>query len=252
MAHKKWTPEKLRRESSYWRSCLLITAAQLDLFGWLGNREKSPAAVAAHFGGDAQGWEIFLNALCGMGLLRKRAERFSNTAFALRYLGRAEATVLLPAYDAWDIWGGLASSLITGKRPKTQKPFVSDRAKAERLLRGLHLHAQQIAPYLIEKLPLTGCRTLLDVGGGLGIALLILRISAYESGMFHQSKKEGIARGTAIGDKMRANLFAYREADDPWLREMRHKPVADLNHPGDTPWAFVMKAGGSEPSRLLL
>ena len=24
-------------------------------------------------------------------------------------------------------------------------------------------------------------------------------------------------------------------------------PVADLNHPGDTPWAFVMKAGGSEP-----
>jgi len=33
------------------------------------------------------------------------------------------------------------------------------------------------------------------VGGGLGIALLVLRISAYESGMFHQSKKEGIARG---------------------------------------------------------
>jgi MFS family permease len=33
------------------------------------------------------------------------------------------------------------------------------------------------------------------VGGGLGIALLILRISAYESGMFHQSKQEGVARG---------------------------------------------------------
>jgi len=33
------------------------------------------------------------------------------------------------------------------------------------------------------------------VGGGLGIALLILRISAYESGMFHQSKKEGVKRG---------------------------------------------------------
>jgi 2-polyprenyl-6-methoxyphenol hydroxylase-like FAD-dependent oxidoreductase len=32
-----------------------------------------------------------------------------------------------------------------------------------------------------------------------------------------------------IGDKMRANLFAYREADDPWLREMRHKPVETMN-----------------------
>ena len=32
-----------------------------------------------------------------------------------------------------------------------------------------------------------------------------------------------------IGNKMRANLFAYREADDPWLREMRHNPVETMN-----------------------
>ncbi len=33
----------------------------------------------------------------------------------------------------------------------------------------------------------------------------------------------------AVGDKMRANLFAYRAADDLWLREMRHKPVETMN-----------------------
>jgi SAM-dependent methyltransferase len=168
MAGKKWNLERLRSESSYWRSCILITAAQFDLLGWIGEVEKSPRAVAAHFGGHAVAWEMFLNALCGMGLLRKRAEKFSNVQFSSRYLSGAGANFLLPNYDAWDTWGGLASSLITGKRPRSQKPFVSDRAKAKRLLRGLHLHAQQIAPYLIEKLPLTGCRTLLDVGGGLG------------------------------------------------------------------------------------
>ena len=32
-----------------------------------------------------------------------------------------------------------------------------------------------------------------------------------------------------IGNRMRANLFAYREADDPWLREMRRNPVETLN-----------------------
>ena len=32
-----------------------------------------------------------------------------------------------------------------------------------------------------------------------------------------------------IGDRMRANLFAYREADDPWLREMRRSPVETIN-----------------------
>ncbi len=33
------------------------------------------------------------------------------------------------------------------------------------------------------------------VGGGLGLALLIMRISVYESGMFHQTKQEKVTRG---------------------------------------------------------
>ena len=32
-----------------------------------------------------------------------------------------------------------------------------------------------------------------------------------------------------IGNRMRANLFAYREIDDPWLRLMRREPVETLN-----------------------
>jgi len=32
-----------------------------------------------------------------------------------------------------------------------------------------------------------------------------------------------------VGNKMRANLFAYRAADDPWLREMRKRPVETMN-----------------------
>ena len=147
---------------------MLITAAHLDLFGWIGKQEKSPRALAAHFGGEAAAWEIFLNALCGMGLMRKRAEKFANSAFSSRHLSGAGAALLLPNFDAWNSWGGLASSLTSGNRPRSQKPFVADRAQAKRLLCALHIHAQQIAPYLIEKLPLAGCQTLLDVGGGLG------------------------------------------------------------------------------------
>jgi 2-polyprenyl-6-methoxyphenol hydroxylase-like FAD-dependent oxidoreductase len=32
-----------------------------------------------------------------------------------------------------------------------------------------------------------------------------------------------------IGNRMRANLFVYRDGDDPWLRDMRRAPVATLN-----------------------
>ena len=52
---KRWNLERLRSESSYWRSCILITAAHLDLFGWIGKQEKSPRALAAHFGGQCSG-----------------------------------------------------------------------------------------------------------------------------------------------------------------------------------------------------
>ena len=168
MPAKKWSLERLRKESSYWRSCILITAAHLDLFAWIGKREKRAAALAAHFGGNPEGWELFLNALCAIGLLRKRGGRYANSAFSSRHLGRGGAPFLLPEYDGWKIWGGLAFTLHTGKRPNAQKPFFSDRQKTERLLRALYIDGQEIAPDLIAKLPLSHSETLLDLGGGFG------------------------------------------------------------------------------------
>jgi len=168
MAHNRWSRRRLRSESAYWRSCVLITAGHLALFTWLGKRQKDAIALVAHFGGSPVGWEIFCNALCAMGLLRKRGKKYANSAFSLRRLVGSDASFLLPEYDAWKRWGGLASALQSGKRPKTHKPFFSDRNEARRLLDALHLDGQEIAPHLIEKLPLNRSRTLLDIGGGLG------------------------------------------------------------------------------------
>jgi precorrin-6B methylase 2 len=100
--------------------------------------------------------------------MRKRGDKYAQRAFAAPCLTRDGTAPLLPGYDAWNIWGGLAFALTEGKRPAMQKPFVSDVSKAKRLLCSLHLDAQEIAPYLIKKLPLSQSRRLLDVGGGLG------------------------------------------------------------------------------------
>jgi precorrin-6B methylase 2 len=168
MSANEWSLQRLRGESDYWRSGILITAAHLDLFAWIGKQEKTLKALSSHFGGSAAGWELFLNALCGIGLVRKRGDKYANNPFAARYLGDGGAAFLLPAYDAWASWAGLAPALIAGNRPKTQKPFASDLKQAERLLHSLDLDAQEIAPYLIAKLSLGRVRTLLDIGGGLG------------------------------------------------------------------------------------
>lgn len=169
MGNRHWDHKRLRSESSYWRACILLTAAHLDLFAWFGGQERNPNALVAHFGGHAAGWEIFLNALCAMGLMQKRGDKYAHRGFTTRRrLIRDRTASLLPDYDAWETWGGLARALTEGKRPAMQKPFLSDTSKAKRLLRSLHLDAQEIAPHLIKKLPLSDSRTLLDVGGGLG------------------------------------------------------------------------------------
>ena len=168
MRRNGWSLERLRHESSYWRSCTIVTAGELGLFAWIGKRQKDAVALAAHFGGTAAGWEIFCNALCAVGLLRKRGGKYANTVFSSRCLNGSRASFLLPEYDAWKTWGGLASALRSGKRPKTNNPFFSDQSQARRLLKALDADAQKIAPHLVRKLPLNRVKTLLDIGGGLG------------------------------------------------------------------------------------
>jgi precorrin-6B methylase 2 len=168
MPGKQWSRERLRTESNYWHSYILLTAAHLDLFAWIGNRERNARAFAAHFGGNSAAWEIFLNALCGMGLLHKRRRNYTNTLFAARHLNHGAAAWLLPNYDGLRKWTSLVPALIVGKRPTIHIPFSSNRSQAKRLLDGLDVDGKKIAPYLIDKLPLKGSGSLLDVGGGLG------------------------------------------------------------------------------------
>ena len=54
-----------------------ILICSVGLASW----KKVPRAVAAHFGGHEVGWEIFLNALCAMGLMRKRGVKFCQCSF---------------------------------------------------------------------------------------------------------------------------------------------------------------------------
>jgi 3-hydroxy-5-methyl-1-naphthoate 3-O-methyltransferase len=168
MPANKWTVERLHAESCYWRSCILLTAARLDLFEFIGARGTTAVGVAVHFGGKPAGWKIFLNALCAMGLLRRRRERYINTAFAARHLNHHAAVRLWPNYDALRKWTGLASALTSAKRPEVQMPFLSNPREAKQLLYSLDLDARQIAPYLLEKVPVQKFGRLLDVGGGLG------------------------------------------------------------------------------------
>jgi precorrin-6B methylase 2 len=166
--YKPWTPQRLRAAGGYWQARILSTAVHLEIFDWLGNRIKGARAANKHFGGTPEIWKIFLDALCAMGLLQKRAMYYENSSFTLRYLCSGKGFFLRSQHDAWNIWATLPDILTTGKRPKIAEPFFTDQKRSERLLQSLDHDARKIAPYFMARLPLTRSRTLLDVGGGLG------------------------------------------------------------------------------------
>jgi precorrin-6B methylase 2 len=167
-SYKRWTPRRLRAAGDYCQARILSTAVHLELFDWLGNRIKSARAASNRFGGTQDIWKIFLDALCAIGLLQKRAMNHDTPSFTLRYLCSGEGLFLRSQHDAWNIWATLPDVLTTGKRPKIAEPFFTDQKRSERLLQSLDHDACKIAPYLIARLPLSRSQTLLDVGGGLG------------------------------------------------------------------------------------
>ena len=166
------TPQELRTTGCYWPTRIVGTAFHLQLFEWLGARAKTAGAVGSHFGGSSQDWEIFLDALAALRLLRRRGNRYANSRLVARTLRAQTASFLLADFDAWNLWGRLPDILTTGNRPKVAQPFFTDRVKAERLLRALDDDARKIAPYVIRRLPLSRAKRVLDVGGGLGTLAL--------------------------------------------------------------------------------
>lgn len=166
------TLQELRAIGCYWRARIVGTAFHLGLFQWLGTHSKSAAVISKHIGGRSQDWQIFLDALAVLNLLRKRGNRYANSNLIVRALHAQMASSLLPDFDAWNLWGRLPEILTGGNRPKIAQPFFTDRIKAERLLRALDDDAQKIAPHVIRRLPLSHAKTVLDVGGGLGALAL--------------------------------------------------------------------------------
>ena len=65
-------------------------------------------------------------------------------------------------------------------------------------------------------------RTCYYIGGGLGLTLLLLRISVFESGMFHEVKKMDVQRGNLLmlfnnGDRLRRYILGILIGLPTWF-----------------------------------
>lgn len=90
---------------------------------------------------------------------------------------------------------GLAGELGAGITLVSELTSKEKRGIATSMVAGLGLTGAVVAFFVKENFH---WRTCYFIGGGLGLLLLVLRISVFESGMFHEVKKLNVKRGNLL------------------------------------------------------
>jgi len=165
---------------AYQGSALLMGSNELGIYELLANEALSAQEVASRLGSPTRSTELLLNACVGVGLLRKTGAKYSNSPLSNEflvpgrpgYLGR----VVVKEQEFYGPWGLAARAV---RDDKAQLPTMTERlrkdpATAQNFLLALHDLGLLNASALPDYVDLTGCRNLLDVGGGVGTFSILL------------------------------------------------------------------------------
>lgn len=145
-------------------SRVLMTANNFRVFDHL----KSPRTayeIAGILNTSARATARLLDALTGLGLLKKSAGRYKNTPTAGRFLVASsryyQGNIIRHADNLWKNWSGLDEVIKTGK------PYHAAHDQ-DSFIRGMDNLAALKAKEVIGAIGLKGVRKALDLGGGPG------------------------------------------------------------------------------------
>jgi SAM-dependent methyltransferase len=182
-----WNPGTLLEMSGYyWKTCTLHAGVKLDIFTLIGSNSLSRGKIAENLGLEERGVTMLLNALAAMDLLNKKQDTYTNTPEALTFLSKDSKQYLgfmiLHHHHLAQSWVNMDQAILQGgpirqssstseeKRgePIRQAESASEEERRESFLMGMFNIGMATAPGLAKDLDLSGCKHLLDLGGGPG------------------------------------------------------------------------------------
>ena len=180
--------------SAYQSSRILITANNYRVFDHL-DEPKTAKKLAKEIKADKRATEILLDALTGIGLLKKQKDRYKNTSSASRFLVHGQplyqGDIIRHAENMWKSWSGLDSVLRTGR------PSCGERDH-ESFILGMHNLAALKARDIVKEIDLSGVKRALDLGGGPGTYSIELAKKGVHVSLFDTPETIKIA-GMVIG-----------------------------------------------------
>ena len=167
----------LRAVAGFRAARVILSAFELGFFTALGDGERDARGVAARTGVDPGAAERLLNALCALGLARKRSGRFRNAPLARQRLvaGRPGYLAGLGHSAAqWRTWSTLSEAVRRGRAKAVRPAARGDEARRGGFIAAMHERARRQAPRIVARLDLARTRRALDIGAGSGAYAMAL------------------------------------------------------------------------------
>ncbi len=169
---EKYREDILELGYSFFKPKVLLTATRLGIFNLIGDTGLSANDIAVKLSSDRNATNIFLDAMASIGLIKKHNNQYFNTEEGKeifisgkeRYLG--EMFILQDVM--WDSWSKLKESIISGKPAREPDMFQEDKEETRNFILAMHNTAISNAPILSRDIDLSGCKRLIDIGGGPG------------------------------------------------------------------------------------
>jgi 2-polyprenyl-3-methyl-5-hydroxy-6-metoxy-1,4-benzoquinol methylase len=141
-----------------------MTANNYKVFDHL-TKPQSARAISRRLKTDFRATEILLDALTGLGLLKKSADEYRNTSVSNHFLVKGkpyyQGDIIRHADYLWKNWSALDEVVKTGKPGQGARNY-------EAFILGMHNLASLKVKDVIKTIGLKGVNTALDLGGGPG------------------------------------------------------------------------------------
>jgi hypothetical protein len=176
-------PQKILEQGmAFWSSRVVLTAVEFGLFTELARGPLSAPELMKRFGWHPRAAGPFLDALVGMGLLRRnRSGLYSNSCQAGLFLDRGRPSYIgglmeLSSKRLYDLWSGLGDLLRTGRpeaeEERRENEFFSslyrDPTALREFLVGMTGISSGEATLIATRFPWGRYRTFVDVGAAQG------------------------------------------------------------------------------------
>jgi len=162
--------EDIRELANAFRaSRVLLSAFELKIFTVLDKHMMTSEDVSQKVNTDARATDRLMNALCGMGLIKKVKRKFYNTDLSSKYLVEGKPEFMGNLYhtnNLWDSWSHLTDSVIKGTSFRGDQNKEEKNDWVEAFIAAMHYRGVNQGKILSMMIDLTNVKKMLDVGGG--------------------------------------------------------------------------------------